>query len=201
MRTIALRLAAFSCIVIALNTGAQIKWFSANVAGNTAQVENNAGGSPTTTLLYVPTSVTFSGIYLSVAKVDNTTGNYYDLGIGKCPSLDCSQPNVTVTIVCNLGTSGSSGRGVNLTSVGAHVLPCAQGSVTISAGTYVLLGAGNATVAQCKGLLGDAPVIPFVSTVSGTATNGSLTNPNSTIFTTAAAGVSQPSGGCNISLH
>jgi hypothetical protein len=188
-------------MVIALNTGAQIKWFSANVAGNAAQVENNAGGSPTTTLLYVPTSVTFSGIYLNVAKLDNTSGNYYDLGIGKCPSLDCSQPNVTVTIVCNLGTSGSSGTGVNLTSVGAHVFPCSQGSVPISAGTYVLLGAGNATVAECNGLSGDAPVIPFTSTVTGTATNGSLTNPSSTIFKTASAGASEPVSGCNISLH
>ena len=202
MRTIALRLAAFPCIVIALNTGAQIKWFSANVAGNTAQVENNAGGSPTTTLLYVPTSVTFSGIYLSVAKVDNTIGNYYDLGVGKCPSLDCSQPNVTITIVCNLGTSGTSGSGVSLASTGAQVFPCAQGSVTISPGTYILLGAGITNSAHCLGLFGGNAVISQATGVGGHSTNGSLTNPNSTIFKTGSpAGAKAPGNACMISLH
>ena len=198
MKTIVLRLAVFSCM--ALSAGALTKWFPANVAGTSTPVEN-VSGSPSATLLYVPASVTFSGIYFNVAKDDTASGAFYDLGIGKCPSLDCSQPNAAVTIVCNLGTSGASGTGISLTSMAAQTFPCVQGSVTISPGTYILLGAGNAIVARCTGLLNDAPVIPFVSTVSGTATDGSLTNPNSTIFTTAAAGASEPVAGCNISLH
>jgi len=202
MKTI-LQLTALACIAISLNAQTTTKWFSANTTQNAADsptVEDDLG-HPTANLLYVPTSVTFSNIYFNVAKDDPATGALYDVGIGKCPSLDCSQPSATVTIVCNLGTSGASGMGISLTSTGAQVFPCVQGSVTISPGTYILLGGGNANVAHCLGLSGGASVIPQATGVAGHATNGSLTNPNSTIFTTGLAGAKTPGNACMISLH
>jgi hypothetical protein len=205
MKTL-LQLTALWCIAISLNAQTTTKWFSTNTptkASNAPFVEDDpSGGHPTANLIYVPTSVSFSGIYFNVATADTTSGHYYDLGIGKCPSLDCSQPNVTITIVCNLGTSGTSGSGVSLASTGAQVFPCAQGSVTISPGTYILLGAGITNSAHCLGLFGGNAVIPQATGVGGHSTNGSLTNPNSTIFKTGSpAGAKAPGNACMISLH
>jgi len=202
MKTIML-LTALACIAISLNAQSN-NWFSANTTQNASTpptVEDDAGGHPTANLLYVPRSVTFSNIYFNVATADTTAGAVYDVGIGKCPSLDCSQPSAVVTIVCNLGTSGASGTGISLTSTGAQVFPCMQGSVTIAAGTYILLGGGNANAAHCLGLSGGASTIPQATGVGGHATSGSLTNPNSTIFTTGAAGAKTPGNACMISLH
>jgi hypothetical protein len=94
-------------LCMALGARAQLGWFTANPGGIATLVSPNSGGAPSIMLLYVPTAVKFSNIYFNVRTQDTITTDYYDLGIGRCPSLDCSQPNVQITIVCNLGSSGS----------------------------------------------------------------------------------------------
>jgi hypothetical protein len=191
-------------VVIAMGAHGQttLNWFTANFGKASPVVEDDVSGAPTETLLYVPTSVTFSRVYFNVTTADTATGDYYDLGIGRCPSLDCSQPRVTITILCSIGSSGSGGTGVNLASTGPQSFPCTQTTpITIQPGVYVLLGGGNAKVAHCAGQNGSAPPIPFKAAGSGTATDGSLTNPNSTIFKTDVAGSRSAGNACMISLH
>jgi hypothetical protein len=178
----------------------QLNWFAANVGGNgTPVIEDDLSGSPTATLINVPTQITFSNIYFFVSTADSNTADFYDLGIGQCANNDCSQPNQRIAIVCNLGTPGPSGQGVNLTSLGPQHYPCAQGSVTIGPGVYVLLGAGNANLTHCYGEHGASPDVPFTAAPTGIAKNGSLTNTSG--FATAKPGSKGPGNGCMISLH
>jgi len=199
MKKVLLRLVAIWFLVAASGAQTTTKWFVVNPGFSASYVEDDSSGQPTASLIYVPTSVAFSNLYFNVYTTDSTAGHYYDIGIGKCPSLDCSQPSVQITIICNLGSSGSSGQGVSLTTSGVQSMPCAQGTVTISPGVYILLGTGNAKTAKC---LGGASAIMPTAAPGQASTDGSLTNPNSTVFTTGSAtGSHQPGNPFSVSLH
>lgn len=190
--------AALSCIMAAPRAYPQLNWFATDIGLGSPTVEDDACGHPTMTLFYVPTPIKFSRIYFDISTPDPDPSHYYDIGIGSCPSLDCSQSNVPITIVCNLGAH--NGNGINLTTPGPRARRCAQRTpITLKPGVYALLGAGNANLAHCYGQAGSASPVPFVSH-TGLALNGSLTN-SSTGFWITRSGAKSPGNGCMISLH
>src|ERR1700686_118085 len=83
------------------NAQTTVNWFWANDGSNTVLVSDSVSGSPTATLIYVPTAVKFSFIYAKISIADANTSDFYDIGLGHCPNNDCSQPNATIDIVCN----------------------------------------------------------------------------------------------------
>ena len=196
-----LAVGALVCVGATLLYGqTTVNWFWANMGDHNVVVSDDVGGSPTATLIYVPTAVKFSAIYVKITTADTSTSDYYDIGIGQCPSNDCSQTNVPVTIVCDWGNSGN---GINLTSVSLQSHPCSQTTpVTIHPGVYLLLGAGNANVAKCLGQSGSSGIQPFSTTVQGDAVNGSLLNVTIGSFKTSnTAGARIAGDSCSISLH
>jgi hypothetical protein len=195
-------LIALMCTATAGVVRAQItvNWFSANQGLSNVLVSDSLSGSPTATLIYVPTAVKFSSLYVKITTADANTADYYDIGVGSCPGNDCSQPNVPIEIICDWGDSSS---GINLTSASIQSHPCSQSTpITIQPGVYVLLGAGNATVAKCSGQGGSTGIVPWSTTVQGSAVNGSLQNVTTGSFkTSATAGARIAGDSCSISLH
>jgi hypothetical protein len=195
-------LAAFMSVATAGKVCAQtiLNWFSANQGPNKVLVSDSLTGSPTATLIYVPTAVKFSSLYAQITTADTDTADYYDIGIGKCPGNDCSQPNVTIDIVCDWGNSST---GINLASASIQSHPCSQTTpITIRPGVYVLLGAGNATAAKCSGQSGSTGIQPWATTVQGNAVDGSLRNVDIGRFKTSTmAGARIAGDSCSISLH
>jgi hypothetical protein len=204
--------ALFLGIQLPVNARAQLNWFSANTGAAAVYVSPNPGQSSTAMLLHVPYSINFSSIYFNLNTADSNTVNLYDIGIGECLDAsgvsDCSQPNTAITIVCDLASpAGSTSQGINLTARRAQTHPCTQGTQSLQPGVYMLLAVGTVanTGARCVGQ-SKSPVLPFTVTptvaINGSATNGSLTNPNdSTVFSTGDAGVNGQTSVCMISLH
>lgn len=175
-------------------------------------ISPNSQQRPTAMLLHVPYSINFSSIYFNLNTADSEIANLYDIGIGKCVNAsgasDCSQPNTPITIICNLASpAGPSSQGINLMVTRAQSYPCAQGPQSIQPGVYILLAVGTVsnTGARCVGQF-KSPVLPFAVSstiaINGQATNGSLTNPDSSsLFSTGHAGVNAQTSVCMISLH
>jgi hypothetical protein len=188
------RFATFVVLTATVLMGqASSNWYAFTPTNGSVYVSDSAEGSPTFTLFKVDTPVTFSSIYLRITQADPTTSDYYDIGIGSCPSNDCSQPGVPITLICNLG-------GVNLLETGDVSFPCVQGQVTLQTGVYAYLGVGStAFVAKCQEQ--QAQITPFASTVRGGAVNGNLSTLNVPFFTTPKAGARSAADICAISLH
>jgi hypothetical protein len=198
MKALGYVLAVLLCISSSVGAHAQLHWFAIDIGPGAPRVEDDTSGHPTMTLFYVPTQVTFSRIYFNISTADPDTSHYYDIGIGSCPSFDCSQGNVQITIVCNLGAQ--NGDGINLTTTGPQSYHCAQSTpVTLNPGVYALLGAGNANLVHCYGQAGSASAVTFVSHL-GLTINGSLTN-SATGLSITRSGAKSPGNGCMISLH
>jgi len=129
------------------------------------------------------TSLTFSKIYFDIGTADTAAGSLcgafadcYDIGLYDSGG----------NLKCNIGATAFSGTG--LTSKA-----CAQGSVTLSAGTYIFAFTGNAATAKI--FYGSANCLNILSTNTSTttSTNGAL--PGS-ISVPAFSGNSLTSFGC-----
>jgi hypothetical protein len=104
----------------------------------------------------VPLNLTFGNLVVDVGTADTTSGHLYDAGIY----------NASGTLQCDWGATA-------LTSSGKQDIACAQGSVTLTPGYYVLAWTGNATTATIYfGTSGGGGWQQFGSATAGTSSSG-----------------------------
>ena len=160
------------------NCTSAFNWFS-NPAGGVTGNGFSLGANNTAYfgLLTISQSTTFSNIIYDVQTFDITGGDKYDLWLASCPSSDCSQPGVTVTVVCDTGA-------IALNSTGPQKTQCTQSvPITIKPGVYILAVCGNAMVAKYADT-NVSVALPFSATsVASVCTAGAAGN-----FSTPTAG-------------
>ena len=101
------------------------------------------GGAVAIALLPIPKQITLHSIYYGVTTLDSNGAHLYDIGIYSCPSNDCSQPGVAMTLICDIGAQPMPAVISNTSHACVQTTP-----ISLPPGIYALSFTGNDSTAQ-----------------------------------------------------